>query len=171
MRFQVSFLEAMQEFIEEGRAGEKSMIGWDLDRFADSWHTQEGFASYVETTLAESERPRRPGFVCQTNWWWTEGDEYLGRISLRHQLNAHLRQWGGHIGYDVRRTRRREGHATRMLAAVLVEAAGRGIDPALLTCDANNVGSRHVIETNGGVFEDQRGEKLRYWVPTTGVQR
>lgn len=167
VRFKDSFLEAMDEFAAEGRAGEESMIGWDLDRFGDTWDTDEGFASYVVTTLAEAEHPRKPGFVCQTSWWWTEGHEYLGRISLRHELNDHLLQWGGHIGYDVRRSRRREGHATRMLAAVLVEAAGRGIDPVLLTCEAENTGSRRVIETNGGVLEDQRGPKLRYWVPTT----
>jgi predicted acetyltransferase len=167
VRFKDSFLEAMDEFAAEGRAGEESMIGWDLDRFGDTWDTDEGFASYVVTTLAEAEHPRKPGFVCQTSWWWTEGHEYLGRISLRHELNDHLLQWGGHIGYDVRRSRRREGHATRMLAAVLVEAAGLGIDPVLLTCEAENTGSRRVIETNGGVLEDQRGPKLRYWVPTT----
>jgi predicted acetyltransferase len=166
VRFQESFLEAMQEFVEEGRAATESMIGSDLDTFGDSWHTEEGFAAYVETTLAEAERPRQPGFVCQTNWWWTEGDQYLGRISLRHELTPSLREWGGHIGYGVRRSRRREGHATRMLAAVLREAAARGIDPALLTCDADNAGSRAVIERNGGVLEDQRGVKLRYWLPT-----
>ena len=53
-----------------------------------------------------------------------------------------------------------------MLAAVLGEAAALGIDPALITCDADNVGSRAVIEANGGVLEDQRGPKLRFWVPT-----
>jgi predicted acetyltransferase len=167
VRFQESFLEAMQEFVDEGRAGTDSMIGWDLDTFADSWHTVEGFAAYVETTLVEAERPRQPGFVCQTSWWWTEGEEYIGRISMRHELNDHLREWGGHIGYDVRRSRRREGHATRMLAAVLVEAAGRGIDLALLTCDADNVASQKVIRANGGALADQRGEKLRFWVPTS----
>jgi predicted acetyltransferase len=167
VRFQRSFLEAMQEFIDEGRAGTDSMIGWDLDSFGSSWHTVAGFAAYVETTLAEAVRPRRTGFVCQTSWWWTEGDDYIGRISLRHELNEHLRQWGGHIGYDVRRSRRREGHATRMLAAVLPEAAGLGIERALLTCDADNLASRRVIESNGGVLEDQRGEKLRYWLATS----
>lgn len=167
VRFRRSFLEAMQEFVEEGWAGTESMIGWDLERFGDSWHTEDGFAAYVEETLAEAVRPRQPGFVCQTSWWWTEGEEYIGRISLRHELNDHLREWGGHIGYGVRPSRRREGHATRMLAAVLVEACGRGIDPALLTCDADNPASRRVIEINGGVLEDQRGEKLRYWVPTS----
>ena len=34
-----------------------------------------------------------------------------------------------------------------------------------MTCDDDNLASRQVIEANGGVFEDQRGEKLRYWLP------
>jgi predicted acetyltransferase len=44
-------------------------------------------------------------------------------------------------------------------------AAGLGIDPALVTCDLDNIGSRKVIEANGGVLEDQRAGKLRFWVP------
>ena len=167
VRFRDSFLEAMQEFIEEGRAGTESMIGWDLEAHGSSWHTEEGFAAYVAETLAEAERPRGAGFVCQTSWWWIDQEEYVGRISLRHELTPALRLWGGHIGYDVRRSRRRQGHATAMLAAVLVEAHRRGIDRALVTCDVDNVASRGVIEANGGVLEDRRGEKLRYWVPTT----
>ena len=165
-RFRVSFLSAMEEFREEGRAGEDSMIGWDLTRFGDTWASEEGFAAYVRETLAEADRPRAEGFVCHTSWWWVEGEEYVGRISLRHELNERLRDFGGHIGYDVRRSRRREGHATRMLAAVRVEAHAMGIDPALVTCDADNVASRKVIEANGGVLEDRRGHKLRFWVPT-----
>ncbi len=35
-----------------------------------------------------------------------------------------------------------------------------------MTCDDDNEASRKVIQANGGVFEDQRGRKLRYWVPT-----
>ena len=156
----------MDEFIAEGRAETDSMIGWDLTRFAETWHTEAGFAAYVEETLAEAERPRGEGYVCQTSWWWSEGEEYVGRISLRHELNDQLREWGGHIGYDVRRSRRREGHATAMLAAVLVEARARCLAQVLLTCDADNLASRRVIEANGGVLEDQRGVKLRYWIET-----
>jgi predicted acetyltransferase len=166
IRLKTSFLAAMEEFRDEGRAGGDTMIGWDLARFGDTWHTDEGFAAYVRATLDEADRPRAPGFVCQTSWWWAEGEEYVGRISLRHELNDQLRDFGGHIGYDVRPSRRREGHATRMLAAALAEAHAMGIQQALLTCDADNDGSRAVIELNGGVLEDQRGHKLRFWVPT-----
>jgi predicted acetyltransferase len=42
----------------------------------------------------------------------------------------------------------------------------RGIDPALVTCDVDNEASRRTIERNGGVYEDTRQGKLRYWLPT-----
>ncbi|WP_245735890.1 GNAT family N-acetyltransferase [Pedococcus cremeus] len=75
---------------------------------------------------------------------------------------------GGHIGYDVAPEHRRRGHATAMLRAMLPIAAEQyGIERALITCDHDNLASRKVIEACGGVFEDRRGEKLRYWVPTT----
>jgi predicted acetyltransferase len=167
-RMRASFLAAMEEFRAEGREGDiHSMIGWDFSKFGRTWHTEEGFAAYVRETLAEEHTPREVGLICQTNWWWVEGEEYVGRISLRHRLTPELRRFGGHIGYDVRRSQRRKGHATAMLAAALAEANRRGIDPALLTCNADNLGSRMVIEANGGVLEDESDGKMRYWVPTS----
>jgi predicted acetyltransferase len=74
---------------------------------------------------------------------------------------------GGHIGYDVRPSARRRGHATEMLRQALRVANELGIDPALITCDVDNVGSRTVIERNGGVLEDERNGKLRFWAPTS----
>ena len=48
-------------------------------------------------------------------------------------------------------------------------AAERGIDPVLVTCDETNDASRKVIEANGGILEDLRGDKLRFWIPTTAL--
>jgi predicted acetyltransferase len=78
-----------------------------------------------------------------------------------------LRDYGGHIGYDVRPSARRRGHATAMLRQALPWCIELGIDPVLVTCDVDNVASRKVIENGGGMFEDQRDGKLRYWVPAT----
>jgi predicted acetyltransferase len=53
----------------------------------------------------------------------------------------------------------------------VVEAARLGIDRVLLACDEDNAGSRRVIEAAGGVFEDVRNGKRRYWIDaalTTG---
>ena len=165
-RFRESFLAAMQEFTEEGRCGDRTMVGDDIARYAGTWGTAEGFAAYVDRLLLDETEPRSAEFVTTTSLFWVEGDEYLGRIAVRHRLNDWLHEVGGHVGYDVRRSARRQGHATAMLAAVKPLCRQHGIDRALVTCDTDNLASRRVIEHNGGVLEDERNGKLRFWVPT-----
>jgi predicted acetyltransferase len=104
--------------------------------------------------------------VSGTYLWMVDGETVVGRVSLRHELTPWLLEVGGHIGYAVRPSARRRGYASEALRLMLQVAAERGIDPALVTCDEDNVGSRRVIEANGGVLEDLRGGKLRFWVPT-----
>jgi predicted acetyltransferase len=166
----VSFLAAMAEFVAEGRGSEDddSMIGREIRDFGATWHTVPGFGAYVDRLRAEAlpETARPAGWVPSTTWWYTDGADYLGRIALRPVLTPGLLEVGGHIGYDVRPTTRRRGYATAMLSGVLAEAARAGITTALLTTDTDNVGSRRVIESAGGVLEDTRRGKLRFWVPT-----
>ncbi len=168
---QASFLAAMAEFRAEGRGGpdDASMIGHEHQRFGATWNDPDGFADYVRTLRADSleDTPRPVGYVPSTTWWWADETGYLGRIAVRHRLTPFLLEVGGHIGYDVRPSARLRGHASAMLHAVLPHARALGIDRALVTCDDDNVGSRKVIEANGGILEDQRGVKLRYWVPTS----
>ncbi|HZG07245.1 MAG TPA: GNAT family N-acetyltransferase [Streptomyces sp.] len=171
VRVHASFLEAMEEFAAEGRGTpeDNSMVGRDIRAYRGRWEDPEVFAEYVAALRADAEEdtPRPSGFVPSTTLWWVDGDTYLGRIAIRHRLNTFLLDYGGHIGYDVRASARRRGHATAMLRAALPVARSLGIDPALITCDDTNIASRKVIEACGGVFEDRRGVKLRYWVPTT----
>ncbi len=164
-----SFLTAMAEFIAEGRGeGDGSMIGYDIATFGPTWDTTEGFDRYISHLHDEvdEQTPRPAHHVPSTTLWWIDGSEYLGRISVRHRLTPALHEVGGHIGYDVRPSARRRGHATQMLRLALPWAQRLGIDPALLSCDSTNVASRLVIERNGGVFDDERHGKMRYWVPT-----
>lgn len=165
-----SYLEAWAEFAAEGRgaADDDSALRYEFDRFGDRWNTSEGFAAFVEflTLSGLEETPRDEGWVPQTTFWYVDGDRYLGSIRCRHRLNPSLFETGGHIGYDVRPTARLRGYATTMLHEVLSFAASVGIEQALVTCDEDNIGSRKVIEANGGVFEDVREGKRRYWVPT-----
>lgn len=170
-RVRRSFLAAMDEFRTEGRGdpSDATMIGGEIREFGESWTTgPAAFADYVTALRRQSEEdaPRPAGYVPSTTLWWVEDDDYLGRIAIRHRLTPNLLEMGGHIGYDVRPTARRRGHATAMLRAALPVAHRLGINPALITCDVDNTASRRVIESNGGVFEDQRGDKLRFWTPT-----
>ncbi|HWG85404.1 MAG TPA: GNAT family N-acetyltransferase, partial [Deinococcales bacterium] len=84
-------------------------------------------------------------------------------------LLPHLRDVGGHIGYEVRPSRRREGHGREALRVALQEARKLGLRRALVTCNASNPGSRRIIEANGGILEDERevqdyGRVRRYWI-------
>ena len=123
---------------------------------------------WVESLLTDGRgrSPRPAGRVPATNLWWVDGPVYLGRVQVRHVLTPALREAGGHVGYHVAQAHRRRGHARAMLAAALPVCAQLGLECVLLTCDVGNVASRRVIEANGGLFADQRGGKLRYWVPT-----
>jgi predicted acetyltransferase len=96
--------------------------------------------------------------------------QVVGRVSIRHDLNAYLAQVGGHIGYGVRPGFRRRGYATGILRQSLAVAASIGLERVLVTCDADNVGSAKVIQNCGGVLEnvvpgsDAAVPKCRYWV-------
>ncbi|HEY8719834.1 GNAT family N-acetyltransferase [Pengzhenrongella sp.] len=99
----------------------------------------------------------------------------VGRISIRHLLNAYLAEVGGHIGYGVRPGFRRRGYATEMLRQSLVIARGEGVERVLVTCDADNVGSAQTIENCGGELEriapgrDGWSAKRRYWIDALAV--
>ena len=162
-----SFLEAMEEFVAEG--AENSQTAAWIEHNAPGWQDPEVFETFCEAVRADAleETPRPQAHVPCTTLWWVDGDDYLGRIAIRHRLTDFLLEVGGHIGYDVRPTRRREGHATSMLRQSLPWARDLGVDPALVTCDDDNVGSIRVIENAGGELEDVRGAKRRYWVPTS----
>lgn len=148
--------------------GARSLAGaeeeWTREQAADPAE----FARMVELirTEAEPETELPAGIVHQTVLWFVEGVEWLGRLSIRHDLTPALTEIGGHIGYYVRPSARRHGYATQMLTQSLPIAAALGIDPALVTCDTDNVASRKVIEAAGGELEDERHGKLRFWVPT-----
>lgn len=161
-----SFLAAMDEFVADGATGSQT-AAW-IAAHAPGWQEPAAFADFVDEVVADAEedRPRPARYVPSTTLWWVDGEDYLGRISIRHRLNDFLLDVGGHIGYDVRPTARRRGHATGMLLGARAWARELGIDSALVTCDDDNIGSIRVIEAAGGELEDVRGTKRRYWVPT-----
>lgn len=165
-----SFVAAMAEWLEDGRgaSGDDSMVAREIREFGSEWETPRGFERYIQRLEDDADESKLRAYylVPSTTFWWVDGTEYLARISIRHRLTPRLLEVGGHIGYDVRPSARRQGHATAMLRATLPRARKLGIDPALITCDTDNIASRKVIEANGGIFEDERSGKLRYWVPT-----
>lgn len=130
------------------------------------------FRRYLEV-LAEQERGINipPNHVTSTFLFAFAFGRIVGRVSIRHSLNAFLARVGGHIGYVVVPEFRRRGYATTMLRLALRIANEKlGIGRVLVTCDNDNIGSIRTIEKCGGVLEsiitgsDLKIPKRRYWI-------
>jgi predicted acetyltransferase len=124
----------------------------------------EDFDSFVAARCGVSERWGVPSSV----YWYTAGEHYLGTLVIRHTLTPELFREGGHVGYHIVSPWRRQGHATRMLAAALPECRRWGLTRVLLTCQPDNQASQRVILANGGQPDVTLHEELRYWIPLEG---
>ncbi|MGI8588615.1 MAG: GNAT family N-acetyltransferase [Chloroflexia bacterium] len=161
VEFKDSYIQAMREYHAEDRYLYIAIP----DLLAD-------FEGHVREALSRAD-PQNvpPGRVPDTQLWLIDDCEFIGRVSIRHEIESNdwLRRFGGHIGYDIRPTKRRMGYGVKQLALALPYARALGLSEVLITCDEDNIGSRKIIEQNGGRFERAvkvPGEptKLRYWI-------
>jgi len=131
---------------------------------------ESAFTSLLAALEDAAGRNVMPGGVPRTTYWLVDDLGFIGRVSIRHRLNETLMRVGGHVGYEIRPSRRGRGYGTLALRLGLEKARALGIRKALLTCDATNLPSRKIIEANGGVLEDEipMGEgkpvKQRFWI-------
>ena len=117
----------------------------------------------------EESRNLFEGFCPTSIFWLVKNNEYIGRISIRHELNKWLLNYGGHIGYEICPTKRKSGYGKTILKLGLDKAKKMGLRKVLITCDSDNIASKKIIELNSGKFEnklvmDTGVEKLRYWI-------
>ena len=162
-KYKDSFLEAINEFKSKDLHGRYK----DLD----TEYIKNDFSTYITNLDLESKGINlAEGRVPQTTYWLIDNDEFIGRVSIRHSLNEHLLKLGGHIGYDIRPSKRKKGYGRAILRLVLPFAKELGIDKVLITCDVTNVDSKKIIEANGGELENtfSVGNSMpdihRYWI-------
>ena len=162
VRFRASFLDLLGEW------GEGLMHGFGLEP-EDDIRSADGFERWVRTLHDEETYPRKPSFVTSTTRWIVAGDTVLGSVQLRHELNEFLAAVGGHIGYGIRPSARRRGLARFALAGILDIAREHGLERVMISCAADNLGSRRTIEGAGGLFRDVvpglgGSPYRRYWI-------
>ena len=80
-------------------------------------------------------------------------DRIVGTINVRWDLNEEMRRFGGHIGYGIRPSERRQGYNKINLYAGLKEAQKLGLEQVMLSCTVSNEGSNRSILALGGVLE------------------
>ena len=165
VRYKESFIAAIEEYQQE-----KSNVTLDLFSLRIP-ELEKDFQSYIDQVIGESYGKNLPlGYVPHTTYWLVEEKEFIGRVDIRHWLTEQLLQEAGHIGYNIRPSKRRQGYGKKILEMALPKAKELEILKVLITCDETNIPSKKVIEANGGVFENRvllssdRPFKLRYWI-------
>jgi predicted acetyltransferase len=155
-----SFIQSVHEFQAEGR-----QLNYDLNDLTND------FGAFVQSLRDQKDRSKlKPGRVPASDFWLIDKNEFIGRLSLRHELNQFLLKMGGHIGYEIRPSSRKQGYGTEILRLGLEKAKQLGLRRVLVTCDEDNIGSKKIIEHNGGKFENaielegDHVKKLRYWI-------
>ncbi len=163
IKYKKSFLEALLEY-----QSEEVKIKHNRNRHYNNLDKDDlikDFNTYISSELAKEKGLNIPaGYVAESVFWLIDQEEFIGKVNIRHQLTEKLKQAGGHIGYDIRPSLRNRGYGKNILRLALEEAKKIGKDQVLLTCNVNNLPSKKVIEENGGIFQDQLNDNLRYWI-------
>lgn len=162
-KYKQSFLEAVAEYQQEKLPIYLPLNIQELDA---------NFEKYIDDLRNEAHGLNLPeDYVPHTVFWLVEGETFIGRVDIRHKLNEYLKHVGGHIGYDIRPSKRNMGYGTTALRLALEEARKIGILEVLITCDATNIGSNKIIQKNGGellpsIQSGHHPSKNRYIITT-----
>jgi len=155
-----TYLQSLKEFHNEGR---DLNIGYN--------EISNDFSSFIKRINDDEIGINlAPGWVPATVLWLVDSDSLVGWLSIRHYLTQQLRMYGGHIGYEIKPSMRNKGYGKKILALGLLETEKIGLKNVLITCDIDNIGSKKIIEYNGGKLEDMVevpgvvGKRMRYWI-------
>ena len=156
-KYRKTFVSGMIEF--ERDEGDKR-------RKVEEWHDFPAFIKRMRDHEIGRNLPK--GYIPSSYYWLVDESGFIGETTIRHCLTKALRKDGGHIGYGIRPSKRKMGFGKKILALALRKAKKLGIHRVLVTCDSGNMGSRKIIEINGGVLWNKirLGGKLRrrYWI-------
>lgn len=165
-------LRALEEHDEDQAVLAHHLLAQDNFSFLFDWTTESNWDEFIEMTNSMTAAINLPPdrvrsvFLVAVN----PAGQIVGRLSVRYEMNPHLLNFGGHIGYAVLPDFRNQGIATQLLIEGLRLLALDGTEQALVTCFDENPASAAVIEKVGGKLEDKRvfEEKLfrRYWIET-----
>lgn len=123
------------------------------------------FNTYLVRTH-EEQRGLRAGRAPSFHFWLLDAADVVGTARVRLQLSPHLEREIGHIGYDVRPSKRGQGYGAKLFSLVLEAARELGVSPVYVVCDSHNTASVAIVERAGAqlleeVLSNQTGAPIR----------
>lgn len=95
------------------------------------------------------------GVHCYTFYLIEDGNIIgIGSLRLNPENNSELSIYGGHIGYGIIPSKRKQGYGSMFLHLLTKKARDFGLKEIMVVCAEENIGSSGIIENNFGVFKD-----------------
>lgn len=109
------------------------------------------FKSYIKLLQNHSEGRRLPkGWSAYKTYWLVDYNEVVGVIRIRYNADDLI----GNIGYDIRPSFRGEGYGNSILELGLIKSEEElNMKVFWVSCKAENLASRKIIEKNKGKFQ------------------
>jgi len=159
LRYEKSWKEGLVEFD-------------DTELWDGFWNVLEkptDLKDYIKKTEDYSKGINLPQYWVSSNTHWLiDKENFIGHVNVRHKLSEQLKKAGGHIGYAIRPSMRKQGYGFKILELALAEAKKIGLKKVLITCEESNTVSQKIIERNGGQLKNTfkvDDKKIRhYWI-------
>lgn len=162
MELQNGYVDFYQEWKQSG----EDMVPWVISK------DPSDFQGMVQFLLDHEKGENLPDnwVPGSTFWLVSETKKVIGAVNIRHRLTEKLLQCGGHIGYGIRPSERRNGYATKLLSLALDKTKELGMAKVLVVCDESNLASERTIIKNGGIedisyIEEDGNVIKRFWIP------
>ena len=83
-------------------------------------------------------------------------DYIIGHASIEDSclIDYHLKEHNhGHVAYAIRPLERKKGYGSLLLNLIIEKCIESGMKEICVSCYEDNIGSRKIIEKNGGIFD------------------
>lgn len=144
IKYKKSYLSALSEFHKEGLN-----LKFDYQKVRRDF---KGLIKYFDNFGKGINLP--PMVVATHQFWLMDKEEYIGRVDIRPQLNPFYEIGGGHISYQIRPSKRRQGYGKRILGLALKKCQKMGLKKVLMTVAKDNISSQKIITHWGGIYKD-----------------
>ena len=143
----------------------------DLSWYTFAWKPGMSHQEHLQILKDQKDKTKIPkNRVPGTMLYGFVHGEIIGRFNIRHELNPHLLERGGNVGYAVAARHRKKGYASEMFRLGKAYCKQLSLQKILITCADQNIASWKIIEKFGGqlenkIFDSEEKEWIRrYWM-------